>query len=151
MKHYDFKKAFQFIEERKENIQSALLGMHEDWFWTADSIFDNGEYTKELFLGDLESENCKYNEAAKNREANGEMIWDVMKRYAHILINGVNGSNWGTPTLNVVYKNGEDEMIPCYTTDGEELPFGEKIEKQIMWTSGCLSEPVQLNLPPLSQ
>ena len=30
MKNYDFKKAKQLIEENKENLISAYLGMHEE-------------------------------------------------------------------------------------------------------------------------
>lgn len=51
---YDFKKAKQFIEENKESIESASMGMHEDWFWTAETIFKDGEY-----LVDLEKEDLK--------------------------------------------------------------------------------------------
>lgn len=54
MRLYDYKKAKQFIEQNKENIKRVLLGMHEDWFWTSETIFENGEY-----LADLDDENLK--------------------------------------------------------------------------------------------
>ncbi|MEN2765733.1 hypothetical protein [Ornithinibacillus xuwenensis] len=48
MKNYDFNKAQQIIEENKENLKKASLGMQEDWFWTADTVFENGEYVLDL-------------------------------------------------------------------------------------------------------
>ena len=44
MRFYDYKKAKQFIEKNKESIKQASLGMHEDWFWTAETIFKDGKY-----------------------------------------------------------------------------------------------------------
>lgn len=48
MKNYDFAKAKQLIEANKDEIKTASLGMHEDWFWTADTVFENGNYTVNL-------------------------------------------------------------------------------------------------------
>ena len=48
MKYYDYKKAKKIVEEEKNEIQEAVLGMEEDWFWTAETIFENGEYKKDL-------------------------------------------------------------------------------------------------------
>ena len=50
---YDFKKAKLFIEQNKENIKEAYLGMHEDWFWTAETIFEDGEFKVNLDDKDL--------------------------------------------------------------------------------------------------
>lgn len=48
MKYYDFKKAKQIIEERKESISIAQLGMAEDWFWTANTVFRDGSFIIDL-------------------------------------------------------------------------------------------------------
>ena len=48
MKLYDFNKAKQLIEANRDNLSEASLGMHEDWFWTADTIFEDNEFVKEL-------------------------------------------------------------------------------------------------------
>ena len=48
MKNYDFKKAKKIIEESKDCLESASLGMHEDWAWTGQTIFEDGEFKKEL-------------------------------------------------------------------------------------------------------
>ena len=48
MKKYDFKKAHDFIEAEKEVLAEATLGMHEDWFWTAETVWENGEYVVNL-------------------------------------------------------------------------------------------------------
>ena len=45
---YDFKKAKDLIEAERENIEKAILGMREDWFWTAKTVFDGGEYMVDL-------------------------------------------------------------------------------------------------------
>ena len=44
MKNYNFNKAKQLIAENAENLESASLGMREDWFWTAETVWENGEY-----------------------------------------------------------------------------------------------------------
>lgn len=48
MKYYDFEKAKNYIEQHKASIHSASLGFHEDWFWTAETIFEDGEFVKDL-------------------------------------------------------------------------------------------------------
>lgn len=117
MKSYDFNKAIHLINESKDCIESASLGMHEDWFWTAETIFGNGIFIKEL----------------KNNDE----------------IACLNSSEWATPTLQLIFNDGEDKMIPCYYGDGIEIPFGEKIDKMVFWTGGCLSSEVQLNITDL--
>lgn len=51
MKKYDYDKARKLIEQTP-NLVSASLGMHEDWWWTAETVWENGEYTREL-SGDI--------------------------------------------------------------------------------------------------
>lgn len=48
MKVYDFKKAKELIDGKKDSIKRAILGMIEDWNWTAETIFEDGNYTKDL-------------------------------------------------------------------------------------------------------
>ena len=48
MKHYDYKKAKSIIKENKNNLVEAELGMIEDWYWTAETIWENGKYLKKL-------------------------------------------------------------------------------------------------------
>jgi len=47
-KGYDFIKARKIIDNEKENLKLAVLGMYEDWFWTAEPIWENGEYGKDI-------------------------------------------------------------------------------------------------------
>jgi hypothetical protein len=51
---YDFQKAKQIIEHKKELILSASLGMVETWKSTNEVIFEGGKYIK-----DLEDNNLK--------------------------------------------------------------------------------------------
>ena len=48
MKKYDFKKARDLIEAEKEVLAEAILGMHEDWFWTGETVWKNGKYAANL-------------------------------------------------------------------------------------------------------
>ena len=48
MKKYDFAKARDFIEAEKEILTEAALGMHEDWYWTAETVWKNGKYAVNL-------------------------------------------------------------------------------------------------------
>ena len=49
-KKYDFVKAKMIIDKQKDLIESAALGMQEDWFWTAEDIFEEGDFTQDLTL-----------------------------------------------------------------------------------------------------
>lgn len=48
MKKYDFEKVKAIINQEAHNIKEASVGMYEDWFWTAETIFENGGFTREL-------------------------------------------------------------------------------------------------------
>jgi len=45
---YDFQKAKQIIDEKKDLILSASLGMVETWKSTNEVIFEGGKYLKDL-------------------------------------------------------------------------------------------------------
>src|SRR5690349_11197718 len=48
MRYYDFQKAKNYIQDRIESVDIAYLSMVEDWNWTADRIFDLGEFTVDM-------------------------------------------------------------------------------------------------------
>lgn len=48
VKEYDFLKAKQIIEDNQETLVEASMGMQEDWFWTAETVWKNREFTKDL-------------------------------------------------------------------------------------------------------
>ncbi|MGV9142028.1 MAG: hypothetical protein ACOC1X_03730 [Promethearchaeota archaeon] len=48
MRNYDFEKAKRIIEEGKEEIVEASMGMMEDWFWTAETVWEEGDYQMDL-------------------------------------------------------------------------------------------------------
>jgi len=112
MANYDFQLA-KLIINTTPNIARALMGMHEDWFWTAEYVWKDGEYTMEL-----------------NDET---------------LIGGINGSYWATPVLQIVFKDGTQKTYKCYTGQmADDLKSKLlRIEKEMEWASGVLSEPVQ--------
>jgi hypothetical protein len=83
MKYYDYKKARDIISAMQDDIDTAALGMEEDWFWTAQTIFEHGKTIVNLFNKDL-------------------------------VLAGINGSYWATPTLKITLKSGKTYTIPCY-------------------------------------
>ena len=48
MRNYDFEKAKELIQQHSKRLAEAAMGMHEDWWWTSASVWENGEYCKEL-------------------------------------------------------------------------------------------------------
>ena len=117
MKTYDFLKAKQLISENAENLVSASLGMHEDWAWTAETIWENGEYKSDFPTDEVSLEKHE--------------------------IAGINGSTWATPTIELIFKDGEERMHACYKgeSSGTRSPF---------FQLGVLSRPVQDDITPLS-
>lgn len=47
-KEYDFLKAKQIIEDNQKTLVGASMGMQEDWFWTAETVYEDGEFTQDL-------------------------------------------------------------------------------------------------------
>lgn len=47
-KKYDFEKAKKLINDRLDLIESAGIGMYEDWFWTAETVYEDGEWKSNL-------------------------------------------------------------------------------------------------------
>ena len=117
MKHYDFNKAKELIAKNIADLESASLGMHEDWGWTSETIWKNGKYTPE-FLQSIEDGDC--------------------------YIAGINGSSWATPTLELIFKNGDEKMIECHNN-------GESNAGPGYFQLGVLSQPIQYNIVPLSK
>lgn len=90
MKYYDAKLIKGFIEKSKDEIDCVSCGMKEDWFWTGETVFQNGK-----ILVDLENKTVK--------------------------LAGIDGSYWATPVMEVLYKDGETHIIPCYFEDAETV------------------------------
>ena len=117
MKTYDFSKAKQLISENAENLVSASLGMHEDWAWTAKTIWENGNYKSDF---PTDEESLEKHEIA-----------------------GINGSTWATPTIELIFKNGEKRMHACYKGESSGT-------RSSFFQLGILSQSVQDNITPLS-
>ena len=48
MKYYDPKFIKGYIETHKDEIKEVEVGMREDWSWTSETIYENGEYLESL-------------------------------------------------------------------------------------------------------
>jgi hypothetical protein len=151
MKKYNYDKAKKLIDENKDNILSASLGMHEDWFWTADTIWENGQYKKILLTNDEAGKRCE--EYLDKRRGGMSLLSEEAMSYDDFMVNGLFCSDWATPTLQLCFADGNDKMIPCYQDEEAKEDFADKVvtvaSKQVMLL-GCLSGPVQENITPLS-
>lgn len=94
-KYYDNEFIRKYIEENKEEIKSVSVGMLEDWFWTAATIYENNDYIEE------------YKEDIKNKKT--------------LLAMGISGSYWATPIMEVEKNDGNTEKIECYFIDDEKI------------------------------
>lgn len=48
MKYYNTQLIREFIESHKNDIDTVECGMREDWSWTAETVFSNGNYDIEM-------------------------------------------------------------------------------------------------------
>lgn len=48
MKCYDAQMIKNFIESKQYDIESVVCGMQGDWFWTAQTVYENGDYNVDL-------------------------------------------------------------------------------------------------------
>ncbi len=90
VKNYDYDKAKELIEKHSLHLQKASLGMHEDWSWTAETVWEDGEYKKNL------------DETPE--------------------IGGIKGSRWATPSIELIFKDGSEKMIPCFEGENSGMP-----------------------------
>lgn len=51
MAEYDYKNIKKYIQMHSDLIDSVTLGMAEDWYWTAETVYEDGS-----FLTDLDKE-----------------------------------------------------------------------------------------------
>jgi len=143
MKNYNFdlaKKIIQTISELTE-IESASLGMQEDWFWTAETIYKDGKYTKDL----VSTEQADYlSKEYKEKRKNGMSIFsDEASKYDSIFIGGIYGSYWATPVIQIDFTDGSQKIFECFS-GVQEIDEIERIKKSFEIPSGCLSAPVQI-------
>lgn len=83
------------------------------------------------------------NENFKNKRKNGMSFFgDEIKEFTH-LIAGIYGSDWATPTLQLIFEDGEEQMIPCYK--------GESSRAKPQGFLGVISQDVQNNITPLKE
>lgn len=47
-KQYDYESAKKMIQVRSDLIESASLGMEEDWFWTGVTVYEDSKFTVDL-------------------------------------------------------------------------------------------------------
>lgn len=93
MKKYDTAFIKKYIEEHRDKIVSVCCGMKEDWFYTAETVFADGEF------------DSSYNWNSKS-----------------INVAGISGSTWATPIMEVSFKDGRTEIVDCFFCDGNVAP-----------------------------
>ena len=84
MKKYDYKKAYNYIESHKEEISKVWLGIHEDWFWTCETVWKNGKYEVDLLSTNLKIASIELQEVKQMKFRVGDIIKGTDKdRYAY--------------------------------------------------------------------
>lgn len=156
MKNYDYDLAKNIVNKLIELdvLQNAYMGMHEDWFWTSQTIWEEGEWKVEFLSNeDADKMYAEFIEARKNglsmflqeKDENGLSKFNPeYNKYDACVFGGLRGSNWGTPVVQVELKDGTEKTFNCFVGESEKNEL-EKFEAQLLCTSGCLSSPVQIN------
>ena len=101
IKFYDYTKARRIIRQLNKSgktVKVAVLGMKEDWKWSAKTIYREGKYLR------------KYPQTREIRKA--IKTGRLPKRIANELY----GSNWATPTLRIRTETGETLEFDCFFT-----------------------------------
>ena len=101
MKHYNTKFIREYIEQHKEQIESVDCFMREDYGWTCETVFEDGEFCKGF---------------------------DWKGKYLEVA--GITGSTWATPTMEVEFKDGRTEIIECWIDDGERVSERQIMEQK---------------------
>ena len=146
MKYYDYDKARRIIEAEKEGLDRADLGIHEDWFWTADTIYEDGKYVRDIPSNEKALKaNEKYKKMVQDPKLTSEDRYKKSKKFNH-LIGGILGSAWATPTILLQYKDGRSIFYECF--HGE---VGREKSLNFEMGFGCLSKPVQDSIAKLEK
>lgn len=102
MNHYDTKFIKQYIEDNKERIDYVECGMKEDWNWTAETVYEDGQFCKEF-------------------------KWERDRlEVAHI-----DGSYWASPIMLVHLKNGNITHVECWVDDGIEAERSDILQRKL--------------------
>lgn len=145
MKYYDYNKARSIIAEYQSTLKTSSLGIREDWCWTAETIWEDGKYSKHLFEGDIVSQSKIHRDVLAKR-LEGIKDWkerfairdEFSKEFGDIDIAGICGSAWGTPQLMLEFQDGTQRAIEVSITDGDQESKGDRF-----LGLGCLSSPAQ--------
>jgi len=161
MRNYDYDLAKRIVEKLSDLdvLVEASMGMHEDWFCTAQTIWEDGEWKVELMSNeDADKMNIEFIEARKNglsrfledrdEETGLPKFNPEYDKYEACLFGGLRGSDWATPVIQVELTTGETKTFNCFLDLGDDNrdPLDKKLEaisKEMMFASGCLSKPVQ--------
>lgn len=92
MKHYNAQFIKNYIETNADKISIVDCGMKEDWSWTSETIFENGQFYPDIRF---------------------DVAHNTLK------IAGISGSTWATPVMEVMFNDGHSEIVECWNDDGE--------------------------------
>lgn len=102
MNRYDTEFIKSYISENKDTIESVSCGMKEDWNFTAQTVYENGEFCQ------------KFNWNSKS-----------------IKVAGISGSIWATPVMEVYFKDGSTLLVPCFFDDGYNAKDSEILQAKM--------------------
>ena len=154
MKNYNYDLATKIVNKfiELDVLETASMGMHEDWFWTAQTIWEDKEWKVEFLSNkDADKMYSEFKEARKNglsmflegKDENGlSKLNPEYNKYDACVFGGLRGSDWATPVIQVELKDGTEKTFNCFIGENE-VDILDKISKSYMATSGCLSAPIQ--------
>lgn len=93
MKKYSTNIIKNYISENKENIDFVACGMREDWLWTEETVYEDGNFSEGF---DWDSE--------------------------YLVVAGIDGSTWATPVMEVCFLDGTSDIIECFLEVEEKVP-----------------------------
>lgn len=152
MRYYDYNLAKKIINKLTNltEVDEVVMGMHEDWFWTAQTVWEEGKYLHPLpenadeLEEKVKQENPPFFETEKD-ENNLPILNKRREELTKHQINGVYGSSWATPVLSVRFADGTEKVFNCYKVKGEDINIENTITQMNNWANGCLSGSVTNN------
>ena len=123
MKNYNYDLAIKIVNTFNELdlLDEASMGMHEDWFWTAQAVWKDGEWQVNLLSN--EDADKMYEEFIEKRKNGLRIFLDKCnpeyEKYSSCQLGGLRGSDWATPVIQVNLKDGTEKTFNCFIGENE--------------------------------
>lgn len=133
-------------------LEEASLGMHEDWFWTGEDIFYDGEYSLNLISNEemdslIPTFQKELEEKGYYSEEKSDMGLPIMNKFVEDFKKhfpgGIYGSSWATPVLQLKVSSQKEPLVFQAFRGENSDDILERINKINMAQQGVISKEVQ--------